>query len=32
MLLICKAFQSKEEWGFPFLVYLFRFRDIHVFV
>ena len=31
MLLIWKAFQSKEEWRFPFWNVFFRFRDIHVF-
>ena len=32
MLLIWKAFQSKEEWRFPFWNIFFRFRDIYVFV
>ena len=27
-----KAFQSKEEWRFPFWNICFRFRDIHIFV
>ena len=32
MLLIWKAFQSKEEWRFPFWNICFRSRNIYVFV
>ena len=32
LLLIWKAFQSKDEWRFPFWNNFFRFRDIRVFL